>query len=66
MAIAHDSSASAAPAGAVIKVAPDGAGVVLDQGLTFPTSVAITASGHLLVTNCGVCPEDGEVLEIVP
>ena len=65
--IAHNSLASDAPAGAVIKVTPDGTqSVVLDQGLTFPTSVAITASGHLLVTNCGVCPEDGEVLEVVP
>jgi hypothetical protein len=65
--IAHNSLASDAPFGAVMKVAPDGTQtVVLDQGLSFPTSVAITASGHLLVTNCGVCPADGAVLEIAP
>ena len=55
--IAHNSLAADTPFGAVIKVAPNGTqSVVLDQGLMFPTSVAITASGHLLVTNCGVCP----------
>ena len=65
--IAHNGLASETPFGAVIKVTPSGAqSIVLDQGLVFPTSVAILASGHLLVTNCGVCPEDGEVLEVVP
>lgn len=65
--IAHNSLASAAPFGAVIRVAPNGVQtVVLEEGLTFPTSVAITASGSLLVTNCGVCPADGEVLEVLP
>ena len=65
--IAHNSLADAAPFGAVIRVAPNGTQtVVLDQGLSFPTSVAITDSGSLLVTNCGVCPEDGAVLEITP
>jgi hypothetical protein len=65
--IAHNSLASDAPAGAVISVAPNGMQrVVLDEGLFFPTSVAVMASGDLLVTNCGVCPGDGEVLQVVP
>jgi len=65
--IAHNSLASDAAFGALLRMAPDGVQtVVLDEGLSFPTSVAITASGSLLVTNCGVCPEDGEVLEVVP
>ena len=64
--IAHNSLASDAPTGAVLRVSPDGSTttVVLDQGLSFPTSVAIAENGNLLVTNCGVCPGDGEVLEI--
>jgi hypothetical protein len=66
--IAHNSLASDAPAGALLRVSPDGkkTTVVLDQGLSFPTSVAIAESGNLLMTNCGVCPGGGEVLEIVP
>jgi hypothetical protein len=65
--IAHNSLAAEAPFGALLKVAPNGTQtVVLDEGLSFPTSVAITATGSLLVTNCGVCPEDGEVLQVVP
>jgi hypothetical protein len=66
--IAHNSLASDAPTGALLRVSPDGkkTTVVLDQGLSFPTSVAIAESGNLLVTNCGVCPGGGEVLEIVP
>jgi sugar lactone lactonase YvrE len=64
--IAHNSLASKAPTGAVLRVSPNGATttVVLDEGLAFPTSVAITEAGDLLVTNCGVCPGGGEVLEI--
>jgi sugar lactone lactonase YvrE len=66
--IAHNSLASDAPTGAVLRVSPDGSTttVVLDQGLSFPTSVVIAENGNLLVTNCGVCPGGGEVLEIVP
>jgi hypothetical protein len=65
--IAHNSLAADAPFGAVIRVAPNGTQTtVLDEGLTFPTSVTITDGGSLLVTNCGVCPADGAVLEIAP
>ena len=65
--IAHNSLADPDPFGEVIRVAPGGGQtVVLDQGLSFPTSVAITEGGSLLVTNCGVSPEDGEVLEVAP
>jgi len=66
--IAHNSLAADAPFGAVIQIAPGGGKqtTVLDVGLSFPTSVAITNGGTLLVTNCGVCPADGAVLEITP
>lgn len=65
--IAHNSLASDAPTGALLRVSPDGTTttVVLDQGLSFPTSVAIAENGNVLLTNCGVCPGTGEVLEIV-
>jgi sugar lactone lactonase YvrE len=64
--IAHNSLAAAEPFGALIRVSPTGVQtIVLQTGLSFPTSVAITASGNLLLTNCGVCPADGEVLEVV-
>jgi hypothetical protein len=64
--IAHNSLAADAPFGALLKIAPNGTQtMVLDQGLNFPTSLAVTTSGSLLVTNCGVCP-DGEVLQVVP
>jgi hypothetical protein len=67
--IAHNSLAAAAPFGALLRVGPGGGGtptVVLQEGLSFPTSVAIADDGSILVTNCGVCPGDGEVLKVVP
>jgi len=66
--IAHNSLAADAPTGALMRVGPGGGTptVVLDQGLSFPTSVAITDNGSVLVTNCGVCPGEGEVLQVVP
>lgn len=66
--IAHNSLAAEAPFGALLRVGPGGGTptVVLEVGLSFPTSVAITEDGSLLVTNCGVCPGEGEVLQVVP
>jgi hypothetical protein len=66
--IAHNSLAADVPFGALLRVGPGGGTptVVLQEGLSFPTSVAITDDGGVLVTNCGVCPGEGEVLQVVP
>jgi sugar lactone lactonase YvrE len=65
--IAHNSLRSDAPFGELLRVSPSGERtVVLDQGLFFPTSVAVAEDGGFYVTNCGVCPGGGEVLKIEP
>jgi hypothetical protein len=38
--------------------------VLLDEGLVFPTSVALAGRHELFVTNCGVCPGGGELLRV--
>jgi sugar lactone lactonase YvrE len=63
--IAHNSLRSASPYGALLRVSPSGAtATVLDEGLVFPTSIALDGRNRVFVTNCGVCPGGGEVLEV--
>jgi hypothetical protein len=63
--IAHNSLNAAHPYGALIRVTPGGdKKVLLDDGLFFPTSVALLGNGQFLVTNCGVCPGGGEILKV--
>lgn len=62
-----DSNGLAAPgsAGALIRVAPDGARTTLfDQGLVAPTGLAIGADGAFYVSNFGVLAGGGQVLRI--
>jgi hypothetical protein len=63
--IAHNSLASDAPFGALSVMSPTGeTRVLLDEGLVFPTSVALAGRHELFVTNCGVCPGGGELLRV--
>ena len=63
--IAHNSLASAEPYGALSRMTPTGeTTVLLDEGLVFPTSVALAGRHELFVTNCGVCPGGGELLRV--
>jgi hypothetical protein len=63
--IAHNSLRANEPYGALLRVTPSGEKkILLDEGLAFPTSVALLGGGTFLVTNCGVCPGGGEVLKV--
>jgi hypothetical protein len=63
--IAHNGLASAEPYGALSRMSPTGeTTVLLDEGLIFPTSVALAGRHELFVTNCGVCPGGGELLRV--
>ena len=63
--IAHNSLRAAQPYGALLRVSPNGERkIVLDQGLSFPTSVVVRSAHRIYVTNCGVCPGGGEVLRL--
>jgi hypothetical protein len=63
--IAHNSLASDAPFGALSVMSSTGeTKVLLDEGLVFPTSVALAGRHELFVTNCGVCPGGGELLRV--
>ena len=63
--IAHNSLATTGtPFGALLRLNPDGSKTVLFKDLFFPTSLAFTRGGDVLVTNCGICAGGGEVLRI--
>jgi hypothetical protein len=63
--IAHNSLASAEPFGALSRMSPSGETTVLvDEGLAFPTGVALAGRHELFVTNCGICPGGGELLRV--
>ena len=63
--IAHNSLVSAEPYGALSRMSPTGeTTVLLDEGLIFPTSVALAGRHELFVTNCGVCPGGGQLLKV--
>jgi hypothetical protein len=67
--IAHNSLLSDAPYGELLRVSPSGDTTVLmgkDANLFFPTSVLLEGNGNMLLTNCGVCPGGGQVLEVTP
>jgi hypothetical protein len=63
--IAHNGLASAEPYGALSRMSPTGeTTVLLDEGLVFPTSVALAGRHELFVINCGVCPGGGQLLKV--
>jgi hypothetical protein len=63
--IAHNSLATTStPFGALLRLNPDGSKTVLFKDLFFPTSLAFTSGGDVLVTNCGICAGGGEVQRI--
>jgi hypothetical protein len=62
--IAHNSLLSETPEGALIKVSPEGERSTIADGLFFPGGLALGPGRNLYVTNCGVCPGEGEVLRI--
>ena len=62
--IAHNSLLAEAPEGALIKVESNGDRSVVLDGLFFPGGVAVGDDGDVYVTNCGICPTDGEVLRV--
>jgi hypothetical protein len=63
--IAHNSLRASQPYGALIRVSPSGERtMLLDQGLSFPTSVVVRSPHRIYLTNCGVCPGGGEVLRL--
>jgi hypothetical protein len=62
--IAHNSLLAESPEGALIKVSPDGDRRVIADGLFFPGGVALGPGRNIYVTNCGICPGDGEVWRI--
>lgn len=64
--IAHNSLLAENPEGALIRVGPGGGRSIVADGLVFPGGLAIDSLGKLYVTNCGICPGDGEVLRITP
>jgi len=64
--IAHNSLLGQPPEGALIKVGRSGNKRIVADGMFFPGGLAIGSRGKLYVTNCGVCPADGEVWRITP
>jgi hypothetical protein len=49
----------------LIRLKPDGSReTLLSEGLTMPTAVAIGYDA-LLISNCGVCAGDGQVIRVV-
>ena len=61
--IAKNSLASGDPAGALIRLAPDGSRETLvDEGLVSPTAVAVGRDGSLYISNHGQEAGVGEVL----
>jgi hypothetical protein len=63
--IAHNSLRAAHPHGALLRVSRNGEHkIVLDDELSFPTSVVVRSAHRIYVTNCGVCPGGGEVLRL--
>jgi hypothetical protein len=62
--IAHNSLLAQTPEGAVTKVSLDGTRRVIADGLFFPGGLALGPGRNIYVTNCGICPGDGEVLRI--
>jgi len=53
------------PPGRLLRVAPDGTRtIVADEGLLFPSSVAVSDDGAVYVSNRGIFPGGGEVVRI--
>jgi hypothetical protein len=64
--IAHNSLLAESPEGALIKVGPNGRRSIVVDGLFFPGGFTIGSKGVIYVTNCGVCPDAGEVWRVNP
>ena len=63
--IAGNSLLSDEPAGALIRVSPNGEReTVISEGLTMPTGIAIGPDNRIYISNCGVCMGLGEVVRI--
>ena len=52
--------------GALVKVAPDGTRTTVISGLRTPTSVAVGPDGFVYVSNRGIFPAVGEVVQVAP
>lgn len=61
--LAHNSLLDPEPVGAIIAVATDGVQSVVYEGLFFPGGMDYHR-GALYVSNCGICPGFGELLQI--
>jgi glucose/arabinose dehydrogenase len=63
--IAKNSMLSGDPAGALIRLYPDGSrDTLIEEGLTSPTAVAIGDDGAVYISNNGQSADIGEVLRI--
>jgi len=63
--IAHNGLLSEQPYGALQRVNKDGSKkMLLDEGLIFPAGLVVRPANEMYVTNCGVCKDTGEVLQI--
>lgn len=63
--IAHNSLLAEEPFGALLRVNKDGSKKMLvNKGLIFPGGLVVRSAHRMYVSNCGVCPETGEVLKI--
>ncbi|MDQ3783557.1 MAG: ScyD/ScyE family protein [Actinomycetota bacterium] len=63
--IAHNGLLNEEPFGALQRVNRDGSKkVLLEEGLFFPGGLVVRSAHEMYVTNCGVCPETGEVLRV--
>ncbi|HEX2235517.1 MAG TPA: ScyD/ScyE family protein [Actinomycetota bacterium] len=64
--IAHNGLLAEEPFGALIEVGSDGSRSIVLNKLNFPGGLAFDDRGRAYVSNCGVCPGDGEVLRLDP
>jgi hypothetical protein len=54
-------------AGALIRIAPNGTRTTIaGEGLVAPTSVAVAADGAIYVSNFGIFPSGGQVVQVIP
>jgi hypothetical protein len=63
--IAHNGLLADQPFGALLRVNKDGSRTLLvDKGLFFPGGLVVRSPHTMYVTNCGICPDTGEVLRL--